>query len=39
MYGVMADFALDPSWSDEVREFGEEGVDRSTAADDFHAGY
>jgi hypothetical protein len=43
MEGVMADFALDFGWASEVREFGEEAVDRCAAsygldAGDQHAG-
>jgi hypothetical protein len=34
----MADFALDSGWASEVREFGEDAVDRCAASDVLDAG-
>jgi hypothetical protein len=34
----MADFALDSGWAGEVREFGEDVVDRCAASDGLDAG-
>jgi hypothetical protein len=35
--GVVAHLALDSSGASEVRKLGQQGIDRSTATDDFHA--
>jgi hypothetical protein len=35
---IMADFALDSGWASEVREFGEDAVDRCAASDGLDAG-
>jgi hypothetical protein len=37
MNSVMTDFALDSGWASEVREFGEEAVDRCAVADGLYA--
>jgi hypothetical protein len=37
MDSALAHFALDSGWTGEVRELGEEAVDRSGASDDLHA--
>jgi hypothetical protein len=34
----MADFALDFGWAGEVREFGEDALDRCAASDGLDAG-
>jgi hypothetical protein len=35
---IIADFALDSGWASEVREFGEDAVDRCTTNDGADAG-
>jgi hypothetical protein len=35
--GVVARLALDSGWSGELRELGEETVDRVAVSDDLHA--
>jgi hypothetical protein len=34
---VVTHFALDSGWASEIREFGEEAVDRRAVADGLHA--
>jgi hypothetical protein len=34
----MADFALDSGWASEVREFGEDAVDRCAGSDGLYVG-